>query len=87
VRLFARSGTEWTDRLPAIAEAFAALSARSAQLDGELWPMRTEPSATTLGDLFLVMMIGYMRTMMTLTYPKTIAAPAMPSAQRERTTR
>jgi bifunctional non-homologous end joining protein LigD len=36
VRLFARSGAAWTDRLPAIAEAFAALPARSAQLDGEL---------------------------------------------------
>jgi hypothetical protein len=36
VRLFARIGTEWTERLPAIADAFATLPARSAQLDGEL---------------------------------------------------
>jgi hypothetical protein len=32
-------------------------------------------------------MFAYMQMMMTLTYPKIIAAPAMPSEQRERTTR
>jgi hypothetical protein len=51
--------------------------------------VRTEPSATTPGDLFLVsaLMIAYMQMMMMTTYTHLIAAPAMPSEQRERTTR
>ena len=36
VRLYGRSGTEWTNRLPGFAAAFLALSCRSAALDGEL---------------------------------------------------
>jgi bifunctional non-homologous end joining protein LigD len=36
VRLFSRNGADWTDRLPAIAAAFARLPARVAQIDGEL---------------------------------------------------
>jgi bifunctional non-homologous end joining protein LigD len=36
VRLYSKGGREWTKRLPAIAEAFAGLSARSAIMDGEL---------------------------------------------------
>lgn len=36
VRLFSKTGTEWTKRLPSIAQAFAALPATSAILDGEL---------------------------------------------------
>jgi hypothetical protein len=51
--------------------------------------MRTKPSAITQGDLFLVsaLMIVYMQMMMLKTYTHLIAAPAMPSEQRERTTR
>ena len=36
MRLFSKSGAEYTSRLPAMAEAFAELSARTAVLDGEL---------------------------------------------------
>jgi bifunctional non-homologous end joining protein LigD len=36
VRLFSRNGADWTERLPAIAAAFARLPARVAQIDGEL---------------------------------------------------
>jgi bifunctional non-homologous end joining protein LigD len=36
VRLFSKRGTEWTDRLPRLAEAFTELPANSAVLDGEL---------------------------------------------------
>ena len=36
VRLYSKSGTEWTKRLPAIADAFARLHARSVIIDGEL---------------------------------------------------
>ena len=34
--MFSRNGADWTDRLPAIAAAFARLPARVAQIDGEL---------------------------------------------------
>ena len=36
VRLYSKSGAEWTDRLPAMVEAFADLPTRAATLDGEL---------------------------------------------------
>ncbi len=36
VRLYSKSGTEWTKRLPSIADALIKLPARSAILDGEL---------------------------------------------------
>jgi bifunctional non-homologous end joining protein LigD len=36
VRLFSRNGVDWTERLPAMAAAFASLPARMAQIDGEL---------------------------------------------------
>ncbi len=36
VRLFTRSGQDWTDRLPVVARAVAGLAARDATLDGEL---------------------------------------------------
>jgi bifunctional non-homologous end joining protein LigD len=36
VRLYSRRGNEWTDRLPALAEALAAIPCRSAILDAEL---------------------------------------------------
>ena len=36
VRLFSKSGAEYTDRLPGMVEAFASLPARAAVLDGEL---------------------------------------------------
>jgi hypothetical protein len=36
VRLFSKDGTDWTDRLSPLAEAFAELPTRSAVLDGEL---------------------------------------------------
>jgi bifunctional non-homologous end joining protein LigD len=36
VRLFSRNGVDWTERMPAIAAAFACLPARVAQIDGEL---------------------------------------------------
>ena len=36
VRLYSKSGAEWTDRLPAMVEAFAELQTRAAILDGEL---------------------------------------------------
>jgi bifunctional non-homologous end joining protein LigD len=36
VRLYSKSGAEYTDRLPGMVEAFAALPTRSAVLDGEL---------------------------------------------------
>ena len=36
VQLFTRNGTDWTERMPAIAAAFAGLGAKVAQLDGEL---------------------------------------------------
>ena len=36
VRLFSRNGIDWTERMPAIAAAFACLPARVAQIDGEL---------------------------------------------------
>ena len=36
VRLYSKSGTEWTKRLPSIAGAFAKLPAHSTILDGEL---------------------------------------------------
>ena len=36
VRLFSKGGTEWTKRLPTIADAFARLQTRSAIIDGEL---------------------------------------------------
>ncbi len=39
VRLWSRSGSEWTDRLPEIAEALAALPAKSAIVDGEVVAM------------------------------------------------
>ncbi len=35
VRLFTRRGHDWTDRVPRIAEAFAALPVTSATIDGE----------------------------------------------------
>jgi bifunctional non-homologous end joining protein LigD len=36
VRLFSRNGADWTERMPAMAAAFASLPARMAQIDGEL---------------------------------------------------
>jgi len=36
VRLYSKSGAEYTDRLPGMAEAFAKLPTRAAILDGEL---------------------------------------------------
>jgi bifunctional non-homologous end joining protein LigD len=36
VRLFSRNGADWTERMPAMAGAFASLPARVAQIDGEL---------------------------------------------------
>src|SRR5580704_2839015 len=36
VRLLTRTGIDWTDKYPAIAEAIAELPARTAYLDGEL---------------------------------------------------
>ncbi len=36
VRLWSRNGIEWTQKLPALVEAFASLGFTSAQLDGEL---------------------------------------------------
>jgi bifunctional non-homologous end joining protein LigD len=36
VRLYGRSGSEWTRRLPGLADAFLPLACRSAILDGEL---------------------------------------------------
>src|SRR5688572_4012427 len=36
VRLFSRSGLEWTDQHPEFAAAFRRLTCRSAQLDGQL---------------------------------------------------
>ena len=36
MRLYSRSGAEYTDRLPSMVEAFAALPTRTAILDGEL---------------------------------------------------
>jgi bifunctional non-homologous end joining protein LigD len=36
VRLFSKTGTEWTGKLPSMGEAFRGLPARSAILDGEL---------------------------------------------------
>jgi bifunctional non-homologous end joining protein LigD len=36
VRLYSKTGTEWTRKLPSIVEAFHGLPARSAILDGEL---------------------------------------------------
>jgi bifunctional non-homologous end joining protein LigD len=36
IRLFSRNGADWTERMPAIAAAFARLPARVAQIDGEL---------------------------------------------------
>ena len=36
VRLYSKTGTDWTRKLPAIVEAFRRLPARSAILDGEL---------------------------------------------------
>jgi bifunctional non-homologous end joining protein LigD len=36
VRLFSRSGADWTKRLPGLAGTFSVLPVRSAQLDGEL---------------------------------------------------
>jgi ATP-dependent DNA ligase len=36
VRLYSKGGTEWTKRLPSIADAFVKLPACSAILDGEL---------------------------------------------------
>jgi bifunctional non-homologous end joining protein LigD len=36
VRLYSKSGTEYSDRLPGMVEAFAKLPARAAILDGEL---------------------------------------------------
>jgi ATP dependent DNA ligase domain len=36
VRLYSKSGAEYTNRLPAVAEAFSKLPAQSAILDGEL---------------------------------------------------
>jgi bifunctional non-homologous end joining protein LigD len=35
VRVFSRNGRDWTDRVPLIAEALAALQVKSATLDGE----------------------------------------------------
>jgi bifunctional non-homologous end joining protein LigD len=36
IRLYSKSGTEWSDRLPGLAEAFASLPTDSAVVDGEL---------------------------------------------------
>jgi ATP-dependent DNA ligase len=36
VKLLTRTGLDWTDKYPAIANAVAALDARQAYLDGEL---------------------------------------------------
>ena len=36
VRLYSKTGTEWTRKLPSVVEAFRGLPARSAILDGEL---------------------------------------------------
>jgi bifunctional non-homologous end joining protein LigD len=36
IRLYSKSGADWTDRLPAMVEAFAELQTRAAILDGEL---------------------------------------------------
>jgi bifunctional non-homologous end joining protein LigD len=36
VRLYSKTGSDWTKKLPSIAREFAALPARSAILDGEL---------------------------------------------------
>jgi bifunctional non-homologous end joining protein LigD len=36
VRLYSKSGAEWSDRLPGLVEVFAALPTESAVLDGEL---------------------------------------------------
>jgi hypothetical protein len=36
VHIYSRNGTDWTERLPGLAESFRTLSCRSAALDGEL---------------------------------------------------
>jgi bifunctional non-homologous end joining protein LigD len=48
VRLFSRSGLEWTDQHPEFAEAFLRLACRSAQLDGQLVSPESAPSLNPL---------------------------------------
>ena len=55
-RLFSKSGAEYTDRLPGMVEAFTALPARAAVLDGEL--MFTRES----GAPHFYALMGQMRT-------------------------
>jgi len=42
VRLLTRKGLDWTDRMPAVANAFRALDVRTAMLDGELVALRPD---------------------------------------------
>ncbi len=42
VRLLTRNGHDWSDRLPAVAQAVAALPARTALVDGELVALRPD---------------------------------------------
>ena len=42
VRLLTRNGLDWTDRLPAVANAFQTLNVRTAMLDGELVALRPD---------------------------------------------
>src|SRR5512134_3735477 len=48
VRLFSRSGLEWTDQHPQFAAAFLRLTCRSAQLDGQLVLPESAPSLNPL---------------------------------------
>jgi bifunctional non-homologous end joining protein LigD len=50
VRLLTRNGHDWADRLPAVAQAVAALGVRTALLDGELVALR-ESGASSFPDL------------------------------------
>jgi bifunctional non-homologous end joining protein LigD len=46
VRLLTRNGLDWTDRLPAVAEAIAQMDIGSAVLDGELVALRGDGSSS-----------------------------------------
>jgi bifunctional non-homologous end joining protein LigD len=50
VRLYTRSGLDWTKRMPAVAEAAARLPVTSAVLDGEVVVLRSDGS-TSFADL------------------------------------
>jgi bifunctional non-homologous end joining protein LigD len=63
VRLLTRSGLDWTDRLPAVADAVTTLIADTALVDGELVALDKESGASSFPPLQAALSAGKDRTL------------------------